>query len=75
MKKKSWDMVSGYFGSCEIHYFHFLVLFLPIILKIVPKSSGDKILSVVEKCDTAILKLKFLQFLAFKTVVVLKNPK
>lgn len=75
MKKQNWDMISGYFESCEVYYFHFLVLFLPIFLKIVPKSFGDRILSIVEKCDSAILRISFLQFLAFKTVVVLKNPK
>jgi ubiquinone/menaquinone biosynthesis C-methylase UbiE len=74
MKKRSWDMIGNQFESNRIHYFHFLVLFLPIFLKIVPKSLGDKILSVVEKIDKAILKIRIFQFLAFKTVVVASCP-
>ena len=74
MKKRSWNMIGNQFESCTIHYFHFLVLILPIFLKIVPKSLGDKILSVVEKIDKAILKIRIFQFLAFKTVVVVSCP-
>jgi ubiquinone/menaquinone biosynthesis C-methylase UbiE len=74
MKKRSWNMIGNQFESYRIHYFHFLVLILPIFLKIVPKSLGDKILSVVEKIDKAILKIRIFQFLAFKTVVVVSCP-
>jgi ubiquinone/menaquinone biosynthesis C-methylase UbiE len=75
MKKQSWKMISSKFEISKIYYFHFLVLFLPIFLKILPKSIGDKFLSFTEKVDSVILRIKFLQFLAFKTVTILNNPK
>jgi ubiquinone/menaquinone biosynthesis C-methylase UbiE len=75
MKKKSWSNISGHFESCKIYYSHFLVLFLPFLLKITPGPYREKFLLNIEKIDSAILKFKFLQFLAFKTVVVFNNPK
>jgi len=75
MKKKSWANISGHFESCKIYYSHFLVLFLPFLLKITPVPYREKFLLNIEKIDSAILKFKFLQFLAFKTVVVFNNPK
>lgn len=75
MKKQGWRAISDKFERCDIHYFHILVLFLPVILKFLPGSIGNKLLSIVEKIDSALLRINFFQFLAFKTVVVLNNPK
>ena len=75
MKKKSWSSISDHFENCKIYYSHFLVLFLPFLLKITPEPYREKFLLKIEKIDSAILKFKFLQFLGFKTVVVLNYPK
>jgi ubiquinone/menaquinone biosynthesis C-methylase UbiE len=75
MKKKSWSIISDHFENCKIYYSHFLVLSLPFLLKITPEPYREKFLLNIEKIDSAILKFKFLQFLAFKTVVVLNYPK
>jgi ubiquinone/menaquinone biosynthesis C-methylase UbiE len=75
MKKQSWEILSKNFESFSIYYFHFIVLFLPYILRVAPKSYRNKILSFAEKIDTKILRIKCLQFLAFKTVVVFNKPK
>lgn len=75
MTRQNWAGIAGNFENYKIHYFHFLVLFLPVFLKILPEKIGNSLLSVVEKIDSSILKFRFLQFLAFKTVVVLENPK
>ena len=74
-EKAKLDRISDHFERCEIHYFHFLVLFLPVFLKILPKSWGEIILSFFDKIDSKILKIKLFQFLAFKTVVELKSQK
>jgi ubiquinone/menaquinone biosynthesis C-methylase UbiE len=74
MKKQNWDMIVSAFENSKICYFHFLVLFLPFILKILPKLTGDKILAFFEKIDNAIMKVKIFQFLAFKTVVIMSRP-
>jgi len=75
MTRQNWAGIADQFQNSKIHYFHFLVLFLPVFLKILPGQFGNKLLSVVEKIDSSILKVHFLQFLAFKTVDVLENPK
>jgi len=75
MTRQNWEDITGHFLNSKIQYFHFLVLFLPIFLTILPEKIGNRLLSVVEKIDSSILKVRFLQFLAFKTVVVLENPK
>jgi ubiquinone/menaquinone biosynthesis C-methylase UbiE len=75
MMRQNWRVISGQFQNSKIYYFHFLVLFLPVFLKILPDKIGKSLLSVVEKIDSSILKIRFLQFLAFKTVVVMENPK
>lgn len=75
MTKQNWVGITSQFQNSKIHYFHFLVLFLPAFLKILPEKFGNKLRSVVEKIDSSILKIRFLQFLAFKTVVVMENPK
>lgn len=74
MKKNNWNSITGAFENYQVFYFHFLVLFLPFILKIISKSLGNKVLSVVEKFDKAVLKIRIFQFLAFKTVVVVSCP-
>ncbi len=75
MTRQNWAEIAGQFQNSRIYYFHFLVLFLPLILKVLPEKIGNNLLSVIEKIDSSILKVRFLQFLAFKTVVVLGNPK
>jgi len=74
MKKHDWELIASKFECCNIDFFHFLVLFLPVFLKILPKALGNKILLLTEKIDSKILKKHFFQFLAFKTVVVLRKP-
>jgi hypothetical protein len=75
MKKQNWEILSKKFENSNIYYFHFIVLFLPYILIVLPKSFGNKLLSFAEKIDAKILRIKCLQFLAFKTVVVFNRPK
>jgi len=74
MIRKNWTDISNKFQKSNIHYFHFLVLFLPVFLKILPERSGRRLLSFFEKIDSSLLRIRFLRFLAFKTVVVLENP-
>jgi ubiquinone/menaquinone biosynthesis C-methylase UbiE len=75
MTRQNWVSISGMFQNSRVYYFHFLVLFLPVFLKILPERIGNSLLSLVEKIDSSILKVRFFQFLAFKTVVVLEIPK
>jgi ubiquinone/menaquinone biosynthesis C-methylase UbiE len=75
MKKQNWELISNHFEVTKIYYFHFLVLFVPLIFRILPKSKRDKILLFVESLDSKILEIKLLQVFAFKTVVVCNNPK
>jgi ubiquinone/menaquinone biosynthesis C-methylase UbiE len=74
MKKNDWTKICNYFNNYEIQYYHFSVLFLPIFMKILPKALGNIVLSIAENVDTKLLKIELLRKLAFKTVVVLKNP-
>lgn len=75
MIRQNWIGIAGQFQNSKIYYFHFLVLFPPVFLKILPEKIENSLLSVVEKIDSSILKVRFFQFLAFKTVAVLENPK
>jgi ubiquinone/menaquinone biosynthesis C-methylase UbiE len=75
MTRKNWAAITSQFRNPRVYYFHFLVLFLPVFLKVLPERIGNSLLSLVEKIDSSILKVRFFQFLAFKTVVVLENPK
>lgn len=75
MTRQNWSEITHLFQNSRIHYFHFLVLFLPVFLKILPEKAGNSLLSFVEKIDNSILKVRLFHFLAFKTVVVLDNQK
>lgn len=74
MRRKNWKALSRKFEYFEIKYFHFLVLFISPILKFSPKKIKDPLLTFFERLDTMLLQLKFLRFLAFKTVVILSKP-
>ena len=52
----------GYVPKFMSLLFHFLVLFLPVFLKILTERIGNSTLSLVEKIDFSILKVRFFNF-------------
>jgi len=75
MKLKDWNYAESYFHTSEIDYFGLTVLFIAPFLKILPSGWHDKIISKFERLDSWLLRNSIFQKYAFKTVVLLANPK
>ncbi|HNZ43733.1 MAG TPA: methyltransferase domain-containing protein [Bacteroidales bacterium] len=71
MKKDDWKKMAGSFSECTMYYRGFLVLMLVPVFSICPRW----LMRSVEAADRLFLKIPFFKYFAFKTVVVLKNPK
>jgi SAM-dependent methyltransferase len=71
MKTEDWKIIKKEFSYSETHYFGFFVIFLGPVAKYCP----EVILKIFESVDELFFKLHFLRRYAFKTIVVLRNPK
>ena len=71
MKLKNWKYIASHFKEVEIYYFGFFVLFLSPFIKRCP----NNVLTLFERLDELLFKIKIFQKLAFKTVVVLHSKK
>lgn len=72
MKKSSLEKARQYFGSIEVHYFHLLSLFALPFSKF---SWGVFLFKMLDRLDSYLLKIPFLQPLAFKIVFIFSRPK
>ncbi|MBI3335001.1 MAG: class I SAM-dependent methyltransferase [Candidatus Portnoybacteria bacterium] len=61
-----------YFDKVETHFFHLFSLFAFPFLSL---PGGISLLRVLEKIDSLLLKIPFLQKYAFKIVIICRNPK
>jgi ubiquinone/menaquinone biosynthesis C-methylase UbiE len=75
MKQKDWEYAASLFEIAETEYFGLTVLFVVPFLKIMPESWHNNVIKVFEGIDKSLLRKKFFQKYAFKTVVVLSCPK
>jgi ubiquinone/menaquinone biosynthesis C-methylase UbiE len=75
MKANDWKKISSCFEVAQIYYFGFWVIFISPFSRLLPKKLFLALLSFHEKLDRITFKISCFRKLAFKTVVVLENPK
>lgn len=71
-KMRDIALLKNYFSNIEIHYFHLLSL---IAFPFLSLPGGVTVLNILEKIDSVLLRISFLQRYAFKIVIICKNPK
>ncbi len=75
MKMSDWNHFKRCFESFEIKYFGLLTLFVVPLVRIIPNKFRELILHLFQIIDCKLLQFPTFQKFAFKTVVVLSNPK
>lgn len=70
--KKDLNIAKEYFGKVETRFFHLFVLAAVLFRKL---PAFNPILKILEKIDSAILKLPVLKWLAWQIVFILSEPK
>lgn len=75
MKIGDWKNFSKYFGESEIKYFSFLTILLSPFLFFIPQEKHNPVISFFNRIDEKLLKYRFFQYFAFKTVAILSKPR
>ena len=75
LRRKDWRKFEKHFSKFEIKYFSLLTPYLSPFLRLFPEKKHFGIISYFEKIDSKLLKNRFFEKYAFKTVAIFKNPK